>query len=80
MLVLQFWYVDAPKRLFGMLREIFDFALQLFSLPLLIHTFFRPIKNEYRKDLVIFSVIFWHDRKINLDNYFSHVYISDCWH
>ena len=30
--------------------------LELFSLPLLVQTFFRPWKNEYRKGLVSFAV------------------------
>lgn len=29
---------------------------QLFSLPLLLRTFFQPIKNEYRQGLVGFSI------------------------
>jgi hypothetical protein len=29
---------------------------QLFSLPLLVKTFFRPLKNEYRQGLVGFSI------------------------
>ncbi|MBI2613823.1 MAG: hypothetical protein HYW62_03545 [Candidatus Levybacteria bacterium] len=30
--------------------------MQLFSLPLLIRTYFKPWKNEYRKGLVVFSI------------------------
>ena len=33
-------------------------ALQILSLSLLIRTFFKPLKNEYRKGLVGFSIIF----------------------
>lgn len=38
---------------FGSLNQAF---LRLFSLSLLIRTFFKPIKNEYRKGLVAFSI------------------------
>ena len=30
--------------------------MQLFSLPLLVKTFFKPWKNEYREGLVAFSI------------------------
>ena len=53
---LKFWFVESPKSLlvfFGSLNSAF---LQLFSLPLLIKTFFKPWKNEYRKGLVGFSI------------------------
>jgi hypothetical protein len=32
--------------------------LQILSLQLLIRTFFKPLKNEYRKGLVGFSIVF----------------------
>lgn len=38
---------------FGSLNRAF---LHLFSLPLLVRTFFRPWKNEYREGLVGFSI------------------------
>lgn len=53
---LRFWFVDGPKGLaqyFGSLNKAF---LELFSLGLLVRTFFRPWKNEYRKGLVGFSI------------------------
>ncbi|MDP1690316.1 MAG: hypothetical protein Q8L52_03935, partial [bacterium] len=31
-------------------------VLQILSLPLMIRTFFKPLKNEYRKGLVAFSI------------------------
>lgn len=58
LLVLKFWYIDAFVMLLGVARQIFDFTLSLFSLPLLMRTFFRPIKNEYHKNLIVFSIIF----------------------
>ena len=51
-----FWFITAPKEIllfFGSLNHAF---LQFFSLPLLFSTFFRPIKNEYRRGLVGFSI------------------------
>lgn len=37
---------------------IFDqYMLHVFSIPLMLDTFFKPLKNEYRKQLVIFSVL-----------------------
>jgi hypothetical protein len=33
-------------------------ALQILSLFLLFRTFFKPLKNEYRKGLVVFSIVF----------------------
>lgn len=53
---LKFWFFEAPKGLiifFGSLNRSF---LKLVSLPLLVKTFFRPWKNEYRKGLVGFSI------------------------
>lgn len=53
---LKFWYIDAPVqmlRFFGSFNHAF---FQLFSLPLLLKTFFKPLKNEYRKGLVGFSI------------------------
>lgn len=55
-LFLSFWFLSLPKGLFvyfGFLNEAF---LQLFSLPLLLTTIFKPLKNEYRKGLVGFSI------------------------
>lgn len=53
---LKFWYIEAPWALlvfFGSLNRAF---LHLFSLALLIKTYFRPWKNEYREGLVGFSI------------------------
>lgn len=52
----KFWFIEAPLSLihyFGSLNKAF---LQFFSLPLFIKTFFKPLKNEYRKGLVGFSI------------------------
>jgi len=54
--LLSFWFGHAPLsllRYFGVFnRAFFDF----FSVPILLRTFFYPIKNEYRKGLVGFSI------------------------
>jgi hypothetical protein len=56
MVFLKFWFFDAPLailKFFGSLNHAF---FQLFSLPLFLRTFFKPIKNEYRQGLVGFSI------------------------
>lgn len=53
---LKFWFLEAPLSLlsfFGSLNKAF---FELFSLPLLVKTYFRPWKNEYRQGLVGFSI------------------------
>jgi len=55
-LFLKFWYVDSPLRLIRFFFSLNHTVLQILSLPLLARTFFRPIKNEYRKGLVVFSI------------------------
>lgn len=55
-LFLKFWFYEAPREIFLYFLSVNSAFLQLFSLPLLIRTFFQPIKNEYRKGLVGFSI------------------------
>lgn len=53
---LKFWFFEAPREIlhfFVLLNKAF---LQLFSLPLLLKTYFKPWKNEYRQGLVGFSI------------------------
>lgn len=53
---LTFWFIQAP---FGMLRFFASFNRALvhwLSLPLLLETFMKPLKNEYREGLVGFSI------------------------
>lgn len=52
---LRFWYFEAPRSLISFFTSLNRVALELFSLPLLVKTFFRPWKNEYRKGLIGFS-------------------------
>lgn len=54
--ILLFWYKDAPIALFGFFSSVNTAFFQLFSLPLLLKTFFKPLKNEYREGLVKFSI------------------------
>ncbi len=53
---LKFWFVESPKNLLIFFASLNSAFLQLFSLPLLIRTYFKPWKNEYRKGLVGFSI------------------------
>lgn len=51
-----FWFIEAPRDILGFFISVNKAFFQLFSLPLLLRTFFQPIKNEYRKGLVGFSI------------------------
>jgi len=53
---LKFWFFEAPIAIFHFSVSLNKAFLQLFSLPLLIKTYFKPWKNEYRKGLVGFSI------------------------
>ncbi len=54
---LHFWYLEAPKRLFFYLLSLNNALLHMLSIPLFFRTFFRPLKNEYRGNLVGFSIM-----------------------
>lgn len=51
-----FWFVEAPREILLFFASLNKAFFQLFSLPLLLRTFFHPLKNEYRKGLVGFSI------------------------
>ncbi len=53
---LRFWYFTAPKEMLLFFFSCNNAFLQTFSLPLCLRTFFKPVKNEYRKGLVAFSI------------------------
>ena len=57
-LFLKFWFVQAPLRLAKYSLSVNHAFLQFLSLPLMLRTFFKPLKNEYRKGFVLFSIIF----------------------
>jgi len=52
-----FWFYDVPKSLIVFFASLNSAFLQLVSLPLFLRTFFKPVKNEYRKGLVGFSIV-----------------------
>lgn len=54
--IVKFWYFDAPLLLLGYFFNINKAFSNLMSLPLMLKTFFRPWKNEYREGLVGFSI------------------------
>ncbi|HEX7041986.1 MAG TPA: hypothetical protein VF189_01940 [Patescibacteria group bacterium] len=56
LLFLQFWYLRAPLGIFAFFSSLNKSFLQLFSVGLLLRTFFKPWKNEYRDGLVGFSI------------------------
>lgn len=56
LLVLRFWYLEAPHGLISFFASLNNAFMQLFSLPLFMQTYFKPWKNEYRKGLVGFSI------------------------
>jgi len=53
---LKFWFWEAPLRMIQFFFSVNHAALQILSLPLMLRTFFKPLKNEYRKGLVGFSI------------------------
>lgn len=54
--ILKFWYLEAPVKLLTYFFHLNKAFFHLFSLPLMIRTFFRPWKNEYREGLIKFSI------------------------
>lgn len=53
---LKFWFLEAPLGQIAFFASLNRTFLQLFSLPLLVKTYFKPWKNEYREGLVGFSI------------------------
>jgi hypothetical protein len=54
--ILKFWYLEAPKNIFQFFVSLNKAFLSVFSLSLMLKTFFRPWKNEYREGLIGFSI------------------------
>ena len=54
--IVKFWYLEAPLLLISYFLSLNRVFLNAFSLPLMLKTFFRPWKNEYREGLVRFSI------------------------
>ena len=53
--LLKFWYYEAPKEIIAFFASLNSAFFQMFAIPLLLKTYFKPLKNEYRKGLVGFS-------------------------
>jgi len=53
---LKFWFIEAPASIISFFASLNKAFMQLFSLPLLLKTYFKPWKNEYREGLVAFSI------------------------
>lgn len=56
LIFLKFWFLEAPSAVLTYFASLNSSFLQLFSLTLMLKTFFKPIKNEYRQGLVGFSI------------------------
>lgn len=52
----KFWFFEAPASILHFFASLNKAFFQLFSLPLLLKTYFKPWKNEYRQGLVGFSI------------------------
>lgn len=55
--LITFWYKDIPLSLLRSFISFNRYCARLFSFSLLLRTYFKPLKNEYRKGLVLFSII-----------------------
>ena len=54
--LLKFWYFEAPISLLRYFITLNKSFFNVFSIPLMLKTFFKPWKNEYREGLVKFSI------------------------
>jgi len=52
----KFWFLDAPRDILAFFGSVNTSFLRFSSLPMYVQTFFKPMKNEYRKGLVGFSI------------------------
>lgn len=52
-----FWFIEAPKAMIAYFISFNNATIKFLSLFILIKTFFKPWKNEYREGLVGFSII-----------------------
>lgn len=53
-----FWYHDICIGTIDYFIRFNSYMMRVFSTELLLKTFFKPVKNEYRKGLVLFSIVF----------------------
>lgn len=56
--LIEFWYRDVLFGLINFFVRFNRYVISLLSLGLLTRTFFKPLKNEYRQGLVLFSIFF----------------------
>src|SRR5438045_5219737 len=56
LIFVKFWFIEAPLGILGFFSSLNNAFFELFSLPLFLRTFFKPLKNEYRQGLVGFSI------------------------
>jgi hypothetical protein len=54
--ILKFWYLESPKNILHFFMSLNRTFLGVFSLSLMLKTFFKPWKNEYREGLIGFSI------------------------
>src|ERR1035437_7326182 len=54
--ILKFWYLEAPKNILRFFTALNKAFFSVFSLSLMIKTYFRPWKNEYREGMVKFAI------------------------
>ncbi len=52
-----FWYTKAPVSLISYFASLNTSVSRALSLQILISSFFKPWKNEYRKDLITFAIV-----------------------
>ena len=55
--LLAFWYKDVTGGVINFFAGFNRYVASLLSVPLLFKTFFKPLKNEYRDGLVLFSIL-----------------------
>lgn len=55
-ILLRFWFVEAPINFISFFFSLNKAVMGIISLPLLVKTYFKPWKNEYREGLVGFSI------------------------
>lgn len=51
-----FWFAQAPYGLVLFFLSFNNAVVNMLSIPTMFKTFFKPLKNEYRKGLVGFSI------------------------
>src|SRR6266550_224437 len=55
-LFLRFFFIELPVSVVKYFSSLNSAFFQLFSLPLIVRTFFKPWKNEYRSQFVPMSI------------------------